>query len=284
MRRDLKVLTEERQQYILNTIRFKGIIKIKDICSETNCSESTARRDLQQLEEQGELLRVHGGAKYMNSLQEEPAMNDKVSRNVNAKDHIAQQAVANIQIDDVIYLDAGTSTLAMIHHLNPSYNLRVVTNGVVHASALADMGIQTYLLGGNLKGTTKAVIGPEAVKSLEEYRFNKVFLGINGVHPKFGLTTPDPDEAVVKKTAILQSEESFILADNTKFDHVSFARVGDLSSATIITDQLTPSVAEQYQPLTTIQEVQSWFTPLPSIHRLTTWFNCPTWHSEALIA
>nr|WP_253956309.1 DeoR/GlpR family DNA-binding transcription regulator [Lactiplantibacillus pentosus] len=257
MRRDLKVLTEERQQYILNTIRFKGIIKIKDICSETNCSESTARRDLQQLEEQGELLRVHGGAKYMNSLQEEPAMNDKVSRNVNAKDHIAQQAVANIQIDDVIYLDAGTSTLAMIHHLNPSYNLRVVTNGVVHASALADVGIQTYLLGGNLKGTTKAVIGPEAVKSLEEYRFNKVFLGINGVHPKFGLTTPDPDEAVVKKTAILQSEESFILADNTKFDHVSFARVGDLSSATIITDQLTPSVAEQYQPLTTIQEVQS---------------------------
>ncbi|MCP6717199.1 hypothetical protein NL524_28355, partial [Klebsiella pneumoniae] len=58
-------------------------------------------------------------------------------------------------------------------------------------------------------------------------------------------------------SAILQSEESFILADNTKFDHVSFARVGDLSSATIITDQLTPSVAEQYQPLTTIQEVQS---------------------------
>ena len=118
----------------------------------------------------------------------------------------------------------------MIPYLNKP-KLTVVTSGVMHASLLADQNVRTILVGGELKNTTKAIIGVKAVSSLTQLRFNKAFLGINGIHPRYGFTTPDPDEAAVKTTALEQSEECFVLADPSKFDNVSFVKVAELSQA-----------------------------------------------------
>ncbi len=150
-------------------------MNLQDICNLTGCSESSARRDLQRLENQGVLIRIHGGAKLKNSLQQEPDMVRKVSKNIEQKKMIAKYAAGLIQSEDVIYLDAGTSTLAMIPFLAANMHLTVVTNGVLHASVLADQGIRTILIGGELKNTTKAIVGIETVKSLMKYCFNKVF-------------------------------------------------------------------------------------------------------------
>ncbi|KRL05757.1 DeoR/GlpR family DNA-binding transcription regulator [Liquorilactobacillus oeni] len=249
------MLAEERQQIILAMLESKGIIKLQDICDSVECSESSARRDLQVLEERGMLLRFHGGAKLKHSLQQELDMSGKFSKNTQQKNEIAKLAATSVQDGDVIYLDAGTSTLAMIGFLHAGKNLVVVTNGVMHASALADQNIRTILVGGELKNTTKAIIGVETVKQLQQYRFDKVFLGMNGVHLQYGYTTPDPDEAAVKKTAIIQGERAYILVDDSKFDQISFVKVAEIADAVIITNKLSRSVFDQYSKQTKIQEV-----------------------------
>lgn len=199
------------------------------------------------------LVRVHGGAKIKHSLQRELDMSGKASKNTAQKEAIAKAAAKLVEAEDVIYLDAGTTTLAMISYLNKP-ELTVVTNGVMHASLLADQNVRTILIGGELKNTTKAIIGVKAVSSLTQFRFNKAFLGINGIHPRYGFTTPDPDEAAVKTTALEQSEECFVLADPSKFDNVSFVKVAELSQATIITSSLSQPVRARYREQTTIQE------------------------------
>lgn len=249
----MKMLAEERQQLILQMLKENNVVKIQEICELTNCSESSARRDLQLLEERGLLIRIHGGAKIKHSLQRELDMSGKASKYINEKAKVAQLAASLVQKEDVIYLDAGTTTLAMIPYLKLA-DLTVVTNGVMHASLLADQNVKTILVGGELKNTTKAIIGVKAVSSLAELRFNKAFIGINGIHPRYGFTTPDPDEAAVKKTAMAQSEECFIVADPSKFDNVSFVKVADLSLATIITSSLSKHVKARYHEQTTIQE------------------------------
>lgn len=249
------MLAEQRQQLILAMLAERQVIKLKDICQQTNCSTSSARRDLQILEEQGSLVRVHGGAKAKHDLQRELDMTGKATQNVSAKDRIAQLATAKIALKDVIFLDAGTSTLAMVHYLRPDQHLTVVTNSVLHASQLADQNIRTILVGGLLKNTTKALVGTKTVRDLQRYRFNKVFLGINGVHDDYGLTTPDPEEAAVKQAALAQAEETFVLADATKFDAVSFVKVAALEQATIITTDISHAVFDKYSRQTNILEV-----------------------------
>lgn len=249
----MKVIAEERQQHILQMLKENNIVKLQEIREQTNCSESSARRDLQLLEEKGLLVRVHGGAKIKHSLQRELDMSGKASKNTTQKETIAKAAAKLVEAEDVIYLDAGTTTLAMIPYLNKP-ELTVVTNGVMHASLLADQNVRTILVGGELKNTTKAIIGVKAVSSLTQFRFNKAFLGINGIHPRYGFTTPDPDEAAVKTAALEQSEECFVLADPSKFDNVSFVKVAELSQATIITSSLSRPVRARYYEQTTIQE------------------------------
>ena len=128
-RKVMKVLAEERQQMILQMLKENKVVKLQEICEKSGCSESSARRDFQLLEEKNLLVRVHGGAKIKYSLSSEPDMTGKATRNTSEKNAIAHAAAKHIQQDDVIYLDAGTSTLAMVQYLEPEQNLTVVTNG-----------------------------------------------------------------------------------------------------------------------------------------------------------
>ena len=144
----------------------------------------------------------------------------------------------------------------MIELLDPTANLTVVTNGVLHASFLADQGIRTLLLGGVLRNTTKAIVGTTAVRALKQYRFNRVFLGTNGVHPTAGLTTPSPEEAVLKRAAAEQAEQVFVLADASKFDQTAFVRFGDCDLGTLITSTLPPVISDRYHQLATVREVR----------------------------
>lgn len=249
------MLAEKRQQLILEMLKLNGVIKMQDICDKTDCSESSARRDLQLLEEQGLLVRIHGGAKMKYSLQREPDMSGKTKEHPEAKEKIAKRAAELINDDDVIYLDAGSTTLEMVKYL-VQRNLTVVTNGVQHASVLADQNVRTILVGGQLKNSTKALVGAQTVSDLQQLRFNKAFLGINGIHPKYGYTTPDPNEAAVKQVALQQSEKTYVLADASKFNNVSFVKVADLGAGEIITQKLASEILEHYSSQTAIQEVK----------------------------
>lgn len=249
------MLTEERYQYIIDRLAQQGLVKSQDLMKETNSSESTIRRDLDVLEERGLLARVHGGAKRVYEVEQELPVTEKTLKNVHEKKEIAQYAATMISDGDTIFLDAGTTTLYMIPFLKHK-KIRIVTNAVQQASLLADQNNDVILIGGVLKNTTKAVIGTISLNQLSQYRFNKAFLGINGIDIEYGLTTPDPEEAAIKKQAVKNSAKVFILADKTKFNKITFDKVDDIDNAIIISNQLDRTEFEAYFKATTIMEVK----------------------------
>ena len=249
------MLTEERHNYILTQLKQRGLVKSQDLINNLNCSESTIRRDLALLEAAGELTRVHGGAKRTYHLDEELTAHEKTSKNIQEKKAIAELAASFIEENDTIFLDAGTTTLYLIPFLK-NKNIRVVTNGIQQATLLSELQIKTILLGGEIKTTTKAIIGTVSNNQLNDYRFNKSFLGINGIDSEFGFTTPDIEEAAVKRQAHLHSSKTYFLADQTKFDKVSFAKVCELEDAIIVTDTIDHTVYQSYFDQTTIKEAK----------------------------
>jgi DeoR family transcriptional regulator, fructose operon transcriptional repressor len=249
------MLEPERHQIILETLKKKNSVKLHELVELTNSSESTIRRDLTQLEEGKFLKRVHGGAARLQGKLQEPSMTEKSSKNLQAKREIAQYAGGLVEEGDCIYLDAGSTIYEMIPFL-PN-QIVVVTNGLMHANELLDRNIKTYLLGGQIKPTTKAMVGRGALESLEQYRFDKCFMGVNGIHPQLGYTTPDQEEAMIKQQAINLAREAYVLADESKFSEISFAKITDLHEATILTNQLDLDSKEQYSSKTKIKVVTS---------------------------
>ena len=130
-----------------------------------------------------------------------------------------------------------------------------VTNGITHARKLIQKNCKTFILGGEIKLTTEAIIGVEAINSLKKYNFTKSFLGTNGIDIKSGFTTPDIKEALVKEEALNKSKEVFILCDNSKFDKVSSITFSDIknSKIKIITENLTNNI---YKEIIEVLEVK----------------------------
>ena len=173
------MLTNERKELIMNVLTEKHTAKIQEFMEMTGASESTIRRDLTELENQYKLERIHGGATIRTRKFHELSIADKSSRNLQEKIGIAKYAASFIQNGDCIYLDAGTTTFQMIPFLRGKNEI-VVTNGLMHIDSLIEHGITTYLTGGYVKEKTKALVGPQAIRTLESYRFDECFLGTKG--------------------------------------------------------------------------------------------------------
>ncbi|HIX71002.1 DeoR/GlpR family DNA-binding transcription regulator [Enterococcus diestrammenae] len=249
------MLTEERQQQILQLVQEKNIVKLQELTQKLDASESTIRRDLQDLEDQHLLLRIHGGAKKIQRFMLEPDMQQKTSEHPSEKRAIAAYGASLVHAEDVIYLDAGSTTLELIDHLPRGIQIKAVTNSVQHAARLIERQIETIILGGNIKLSTQATLGYTAIQQLEPFRFTKAFLGANGIELTAGITTPDPDEALLKKTAARQADMAIVLADASKFEQITFTKFAALRDVMIITDALDLQNAQAYHEETSITEV-----------------------------
>lgn len=248
------MLTAERQAIIVQLLKEKHTITLQDIIDATPASESTVRRDLTDLEKQGKLVRIHGGATISDRKLQELTFSEKSSKNLQEKVSLAKYAASLVQKEDCIYLDAGSTVIQMIPYLE-GQDIVVVTNGITHVEALIKHGITTYLIGGLTKAKTSALVGQQAIESLNNYRFDKCFLGVNGFHPTHGYTTPDPEEAAIKRMASTLAQESYVLADESKYNQVSFAKVTDLKSAQLITQQLQQDALDILKKNTTVKVV-----------------------------
>ena len=119
-----------------------------------------------------------------------------------------------------------------------------VTNAVSHAQTLAKMGIRVYLIGGELKSSTEAVVGSQAMQMIQMYHFTKGFFGTNGITKREGFTTPDTNEAIVKSTAMKQCKDVYVLADTTKFGQVSSVTFGEFADGCILTEEIPEEYRE----------------------------------------
>lgn len=232
------MLTKRRQELILELLEEKGSITVAEVKELLETSESTIRRDITALDQEGKLIKVFGGAVAAQHkiMTQEYTVAQKREMNREEKQRIARYAASLIEPDDFVYLDAGTTTAYMLDYIRES-NATFVTNAVDHAKCLALRGMKVLLIGGELKGTTEAVVGNQAMQMLLNYHFTKGFFGANGVTKKNGCTTPDINEATVKQTAMGQCKKSYVLCDNSKFDNVSSVTFAPFLGTTFLTDR-----------------------------------------------
>ena len=250
------MITENRYQLILEILQNQKSATVQQLAEQIGTSESTIRRDLTALDNQGRLKKVHGGATlavHQPYLAAEADMTTKESLYLLEKERIGISAAALIGKDDVVYIDAGSTTLQLANAISgEALEAIYVTNGLAHTRVLARKGCTVYVPAGRIKPTTEAIIGTAVLSSLRRYNFTKAFVGTNGISIQRGFTTPGMEEAELKAAAIESAYECWIVADHSKFGKVYAAGFCGLNKASIITDCL-PNQA--YRDYTTVKEV-----------------------------
>ncbi len=247
------MLSQERYQLILSLLNHRRTVTVAELTHELGASEATVRRDLNTLHEMGRLQKIHGGATALTSnfTAHRDDLTLRAKRNASAKALLGQYAATLIQDDDFVYIDAGSTTEHLVNTLEHS-QATFITNSFSHAQRLARKGLRTYILGGEFKSFTEAVVGAVASKNLQQYHFTKCFLGTGGISQEAGFTAPDAEDAMLKAEAAERSYMVYILADHSKFNAVAQVTFAQLDRACIVTDKLSD---ESYRSLTVIREV-----------------------------
>lgn len=235
---------------ILEEVNKEQVVSLDKLVSLLSTSESTVRRDLDELEAENKLRRVHGGAESLHFLQEEETIQQKSIKNIQEKLQIANRAVEQIQEQDVIFIDAGTTNELLVKQL-PNMAITVVTNSIHHAAKLVDRNFKTIIIGGLVKNATDASIGGVALNQIGQLNFDKAFIGMNGIDEDF-FTTPDMEEGAVKRAILENAKQTFVLADASKLGQTSFVKVAPVRRAIIITDAADSELMEKLKGKTKV--------------------------------
>ena len=233
------MLKEERQSLILKMVKEQGFATLQELAAYIGSSENTIRGDLNELSSMGALIRIRGGAQCVDapSLSYEPTMEDKMGVEVEAKKAIADYAATLVKDHSVIYIDAGTSTYYLAEAISAK-DVKIMTNSMHIARPLCKKGYKVYVTGGEFKQTTDVYIGPMTREIISKFNFDMGFFGVNAIDLEQGLSTPDYEEAVVKKTAIAQCRQVYFLADHTKLGIKTSVNFHPFIGEEIITDQI----------------------------------------------
>ena len=229
------MLKTERKQLILEELQEHHVVSLEKLVSLLETSESTVRRDLDELEAENKLRRIHGGAELPHSLQQEESIQEKSVKNLQEKKLLAQKAASLIKEQDVIFIDAGTTTAFLIKELS-NKDITVVTNSIHHAVQLVEKQIPTVMVGGSVKMTTDASIGGVALNQINQLHFDRAFIGMNGVDENY-YTTPDMEEGAIKRAIIDNARQTYVLVDASKVGQTCFAKVAPLKRAVVITSK-----------------------------------------------
>lgn len=231
---------EERQQAIATLVMSRGRASVAELAQTYDVTTETVRRDLAVLDKAGVLRRVHGGAVPARTLHlVESGVGERDTTRSEQKDAIAAAAVEFFPLSGAsVLLDAGTTTARIAAQLPTDRELTVVTNSVPIAARLATIpSVTLQLLGGRVRGLTQAAVGEQALRVLDTLRVNVAFIGTNGISVRHGLSTPDADEAAVKRAMVQAANYVVVTADSSKVgreDLVSFAPIDSVD--TLITD------------------------------------------------
>lgn len=242
-------LAPQRQQRILDIVSSRRAARLEDLASALGVSVATARRDLDELASRGLLRRVHGGA-VASDAQREPHFEAKAVEAAAEKERIAARAVSLLAPDDTVYLDSGSTVLAVARLLRGWDRLTVVTNSLPIANELGGHGPTLILAGGEFRATSQAFVGPLSRHLLENLHVTKALIGAYAFSLEDGLSTTDAAEAFTKTLALERATEVIVLADSRKLGAHSFAHAGRLDQVDVlvtdtgIDDRLAQTLAQ----------------------------------------
>jgi DeoR family transcriptional regulator of aga operon len=228
-----------RHQHILDRLKKEGKVNVLDLCNELNVSSVTIRKDLKLLEDKNLLFRTHGGGTLSNPYTMDRPVNEKEKIQSEEKTGIGAVAAALIEPNDCIIIASGTTVLSLARNIQPVGTLTVITAALNVASELNHHpDIEVLVLGGILRKSSSSVTGAWAEKILDDFSCSKLFLGVDGIDPEFGLTTTNVLEAQLNRRMIKAAQKTIVLADSTKFGKRGFGRICGLEDIEqIITDK-----------------------------------------------
>jgi len=234
------MLSNERQQQICEFINVRGTVKVNDLSDLFHVSTETIRQDLNKLEIDKKIQRVHGGACSMQSSQIEPPYYEREVLNVPEKTAIANEAINMIEPNEQIILDASTTCWYLAKQL-PNIPLTVLTNSFRVTSELVNKDkIDVVMIAGILFRRSLCFVGRTSQTLLGMYHVNKAFISAKGLHYENGISDAYEAIVLVKQEMINIAKKTILLADNTKFGKSDFMQIAGLERIdTIITDMNT---------------------------------------------
>lgn len=233
------MLKKERQAHIIKQVHLHNKVLSSDLAIELNVSEDTIRRDLNELDDSGQIVKVHGGA-LSRSFHYPFQRNDIYA--ADAKKTIARKAVSLVKEGMVILTGGGTTIMEMVNLLPKTLTLTLYTISPLVALQLADYPlIKVFLIGGELSKDSQVCTGGQVVSFLSEVKFDICFLGTNGIAVADGVTDTDMAIVQVKKAMIKASKSLVIICIAEKLNSVQRMRVCELQRIDSLVTELDPA-------------------------------------------
>jgi DeoR/GlpR family transcriptional regulator of sugar metabolism len=229
----------DRHNKILKTVELLRTVSVQELKERLDVSEVTIRKDLNFLEDQGLILRTHGGARLAQDSNRMHTLNIRERENPDLKRLIAEKAATLINEGDTVYLDSGSTCQALAEELRDGQrSVRVISNALPILNILADCeSIILYTIGGSFRREAGSFVGPLSLSNLADYQIETGFVGTTGYDNQGVFSSQNVIESQLKKQVLASSKRRVILADSTKADIRAFsvfARPGEVDI--LITD------------------------------------------------
>ena len=231
----MQLTTEQRREMIVARAHENGKVKVAELSEEYGISEVTIRKDLEALEAEGHIKRVHGGAVGMNKLYVNMDLSERYKTNADAKRQLASFAAEFIDDNDTIFMNAGTTLTYVLRAVRDKKNISLVTNSVQNATEAAlYSSFNVILLGGELDSKYQFTYGADAERQLENYHAAKCILSVDGISAESGLTLYYSNEASLARKMVEFAAQTIVVADSSKIGREVFARITDAKKTDVL--------------------------------------------------
>ena len=229
----------ERWRHISNMVENEDYVTVEEFCTRLGVSEATIRRDLTAMEGRGMLERFRGGAQKVKAIYIPEHSAGEISHRLmerrDEKIKIARRAAEMIGDGDYVFIDSSSTTYFMIDFIMAK-DVTILTNSILIMPKLLEKNMRGYITGGFIDKCSESAIPDDYTVAMQSMNFNKTFIGTYGISEKTGYTTYGTAEGNFKRNIIAQSEQTFVLADMSKFDRSAFFSYASLDACTLITD------------------------------------------------
>lgn len=226
---------DQRRADIIELIRKNGSVRVSEISRLYSVSEVTVRSDLEYLESQGQLSRVHGGAVGTGKLYANMDLSERYMTNAASKRELADLAADLIENNDTIMMNAGTTIAYVLHAIQGKKNISIVTNSIQNALEISSHPeVNVILLGGEIDAKYQFTYGNDTLSQLERYHANKCIISVDGINVRDGLTLYYSNESGIVRKMIGASDKVIVVADSSKLGRSAFSRVAALSDVDVL--------------------------------------------------
>ena len=231
----MNIGVDQRREEIMELVRSRGSVRVAEISKLYNVSEVTVRSDLEYLEAQGVLSRIHGGAVGTGKHYINMDMSERYMSNSASKKALAAKVADLVDHNDTIFMNAGTTLTYVLHAIRGKRNISIVTNSIQNAvEASTYPGFNVILLGGEIDEKYQFTYGNDTLSQLDKYHATKCILSVDGIHERDGLTLYYSNESGIVRKMIACADRTIVAADSSKLGKNTFSRVADIEDMDVL--------------------------------------------------